>query len=232
MGSRARSSFKPTASGAARRRLAGCVAFVAAALGLAGFGGSALADQPVRILAFGDSLTAGTGLNPDEIFPARLQARLKADGIDAVVLNGGFFGDTTGGGRARLKWSLKDKPQYAIVELGVNDALRGVAPSVAEANLDTILARLRDAHVKVLLAGMRAPANWGREYQVAFEAIYPRLAAKYDVPLYPFFPDDVAADSALTSGGDLHPTAHGVETVVARIAPAVERLIGPGQPGG
>jgi acyl-CoA thioesterase I len=191
------------------------------------FAAAAEADPPVRILAFGDSLTAGYGLAPEDAFPVKLQARLNADGFDAVVLNGGFSGDTTAGGRSRVKWSLKDKPQYAIVELGANDALRGIAPAVAEANLDNILARFRDAHVKVLLAGMRAPSNWGTQYETRFDAIYPRLAKKYGVPLYPFFLDGVVLDPALNQGDGLHPTARGVDTIVARIAPAVERLIGP-----
>lgn len=198
----------------------------------AGVARPAAAAQPVRILAFGDSLTAGYGLAPDQAFPTTLQARLRADGVDAVVLNGGITGDTTAGGLSRLKWSLQDKPQYAIVELGANDALRGIAPAVAEGNLDKILARLRDANVKVLLAGMRAPANWGKQYQLQFDAIYPRLAAKYHVPLYPFFLDGVALDPALNQGDGLHPTARGVEVIVARIAPAVERLIGPRKAGG
>lgn len=220
-----------TAPGVARRygvrlrRLVNCAAILAALLCFEGFSGSARADQPVRILAFGDSLTAGYGLAPEDTFPVKLEARLKADGFDADVVNGGFSGDTTAGGLSRIKWSLKDQPQFAIVELGANDALRGIAPTVAEANLDKILARLRAAHVKVLLAGMRAPANWGSRYQTQFDAIYPRLAAKYGVPLYPFFLDGVALDPSLNQADGLHPTARGVDVIVARIAPAVERLI-------
>jgi len=209
------------------RRLVNWGAIPALLLCTVCFAGAAEADPPVRILAFGDSLTAGYGLAPEDAFPAKLQARLKADGFDAVVLNGGFSGDTTAGGRSRIKWSLKDKPQYAIVELGANDALRGIAPAVAEANLDNILARFRDAHVKVLLAGMRAPSNWGTQYETQFNAIYPQLAKKYGVPLYPFFLDGVVLDPALNQGDGLHPTARGVDVIVARIAPAVERLIGP-----
>jgi len=209
------------------RRLVNWGAIPAALLCVVGFAGAAGADQPVRILAFGDSLTAGYGLAPENAFPVKLQARLKADGFDAVVLNGGFSGDTTAGGVSRIKWSLKDKPQYVIVELGANDALRGIAPAVTEANLDTILARFRDARVKVLLAGMRAPSNWGAQYETRFDAIYPRLAKKFGVPLYPFFLDGVVLDPALNQGDGLHPTARGIDVIVARIAPVVERLIGP-----
>jgi len=227
------SSFMRMAPGVARRygvrvrRLVNWGAIPAALLCVVGFAGAAGADQPVRILAFGDSLTAGYGLAPENAFPVKLQARLKADGFDAVVLNGGFSGDTTAGGVSRIKWSLKDKPQYVIVELGANDALRGIAPAVTEANLDTILARFRDARVKVLLAGMRAPSNWGAQYETRFDAIYPRLAKKFGVPLYPFFLDGVVLDPALNQGDGLHPTARGIDVIVARIAPVVERLIGP-----
>ncbi len=213
--------------GVRARRLVNWGAIPAALLCVVGFAGAAGADQPVRILAFGDSLTAGYGLAPENAFPVKLQARLKADGFDAVVLNGGFSGDTTAGGVSRIKWSLKDKPQYVIVELGANDALRGIAPAVTEANLDTILARFRDARVKVLLAGMRAPSNWGAQYETRFDAIYPRLAKKFGVPLYPFFLDGVVLDPALNQGDGLHPTARGIDVIVARIAPVVERLIGP-----
>ncbi|MGH6968797.1 MAG: arylesterase [Stellaceae bacterium] len=218
--------------GGGLRRLVNSAAVLAALLCTVGFAGSPRAAPPIRILAFGDSLTAGYGLAHEDSFPARLEARLATDGFDAIVVNGGFSGDTTAGGLSRIKWSLKDKPQAAIVELGANDALRGIAPAVAEVNLDKLLARLRDAHVKVLLAGMRAPANWGRQYQTQFDAIYPRLAAKYGVPLYPFFLDGVALDPALNQGDGLHPNARGVAVIVGRIAPAVERLIGPRHPGG
>jgi acyl-CoA thioesterase-1 len=218
--------------GVSRWRPVNRIAVAAALLCLVGIVEPASATQPIRILAFGDSLTAGYGLAPEDVFPVKLQARLRADGFDAVVLNGGFSGDTTAGGLSRVKWSLKDKPQYAIVELGANDALRGIAPAVTEANLDKILARFRDAHVKVLLAGMRAPANWGVRYQKTFDAIYPHLAAKYGVPLYPFFLDGVALNPTLNQIDGLHPTARGVDVIVDHIAPAVEKLIGPRKAGG
>lgn len=179
----------------------------------------------MTLLAFGDSLTSGYGVPSEDTFPVKLAARLEADHFSVRVLNGGFSGDTTAGGLARMKWSLKDKPQYALVELGANDALRGIAPAAAEANLDKILARFRDAGVRVLLVGMQAPANWGPDYKRQFDAIYPRLAKKYGVPLYPFFLDGVALDPSLTQGDGLHPNARGVEIIVARIAPAVEKLL-------
>ncbi len=178
----------------------------------------------------GDSITAGFGLAPEDALPARLEARLKADGFDATVTNAGVSGDTTAGGAARLDWVLGDHPQFALVELGANDALRGLDPSEAEKNLDRILAGLAAAHVPTLLIGMRAPGNWGRDYQHDFDAIYPRLAEKYHVALYPFILDGVALDPALNQGDGLHPNAKGVAVVVERLAPAVERLLkGPGK---
>jgi acyl-CoA thioesterase-1 len=178
-----------------------------------------------RILAFGDSLTAGYGVAPDQAFPAQLQARLKADGYDLVVDNGGVSGDTTADGLARLDWSLADHPDVALVELGANDMLRGLDPKQAAANLDAILARLKAAKVKVLLLGMRSVTNWGADYQQSFDAIYPALAKKYDVPLYPFFLDGVALDPKLNQGDGLHPKPAGVAVIVARVAPLVERLL-------
>lgn len=180
-----------------------------------------------RILALGDSLTAGYGLPPGESFPAQLQAKLAADGFPAEVINAGVSGDTTAGGLARLNWALGDKPQYALVELGANDMLRGLDPGEAYANLDKILARLKGAQVQTLLLGMRAAANWGPAYRHSFDAIYPKLAAKWQVPLYPFFLAGVALDPKLTQADGLHPNAQGVAVIVARLAPAVERLIAP-----
>ena len=140
-----------------------------------------------HILAFGDSLTAGYGVAPQDAFPVRLAARLKADGYVAEVTNAGISGDTTSGGLARLDWTLTDHPDIVLLELGANDALRGIDPKLARANLDAMLARLTAAHIKVLLIGMEAPGNWGADYQKSFDAIYPDLAKKYGVPLYPFF---------------------------------------------
>jgi len=181
-----------------------------------------------RILAFGDSLTAGFGLAPDQAFPERLAARLKADGYDVTVANGGVSGDTTADGVARLDWAMADHPEIVLLELGANDMLRGIDPGVTEKNLTAILTQLRAAPAKVLLIGMKAPVNWGPDYEHAFDAIYPGLAKRFDVPLYPFFLDGVALDPKLNQGDGLHPNAAGVDIIVDRIVPAVERLIGKG----
>jgi len=173
----------------------------------------------------GDSITAGLGLAPEDAIPARLEARLKADGFDVAVINAGVSGDTTAGGAARIGWVLGDQPQFALVELGANDALRGLDPGEAEKNLDTILARLAAAKVKTLLIGMLAPGNWGHDYQLQFDAIYPHLAQKYHVPLYPFILDGVALDPALNQADGLHPNEKGVAVIVARLAPIVENLL-------
>lgn len=183
--------------------------------------------QPV-IWAFGDSLTAGYGLPPAQGFTARLQAALRRSGVAATVRNGGVSGDTARQGRARLAWGLRGlgtKPDLVILELGANDMLRGLPPARTEAELDRILAELSRRRIPVLLAGMRAAPNLGSAYARAFEGLYPRLAAKYRVPLYPFFLDGSAGDRALTQGDGLHPNARGVETIVARILPAVKRAL-------
>jgi acyl-CoA thioesterase I len=179
-----------------------------------------------RILAFGDSLTAGYGLAPDQAFPVQLASRLKSDGYDVTVINAGVSGDTSADGLARLDWALGDHPDVVLVEFGANDMLRGLDPKRAAANLDAILAKLKAAKLKVLLLGMQAASNWGAEYKKSFDAIYPALAEKYAVPLYPFFLDGVALDPKLNQGDGLHPTAAGVAVIVGRTAPAVERLLG------
>jgi len=179
----------------------------------------------MRILALGDSITAGYGLPPEEALPVKLEQRLKTDGFDVSVINGGVSGDTTAGGLARLDWALGDHPQYAIVALGANDALRGLDPAQADVNLDKILARLQAAGVKALLVGMRAPTNWGRTYQTQFDAIYPKLAAKYNVPLYPFLLEGVALDAKYNQGDGLHPNPAGVALIVEHLAPLVEAML-------
>ena len=183
------------------------------------------AQAATRILALGDSLTAGFGLSPQESFPVRLQAKLGAAGIDAQVVNGGVSGDTSAGGLARLDWALADHPDVVLVELGANDALRGIDPRLTYANLDKILTRLKAAGAKVMLLGMRAPPNWGRRYQAQFDAIFPDLATKHHVPLYPFFLDGVALDPTLNQSDGLHPTARGVDIITERIAPLVAHLV-------
>lgn len=183
------------------------------------------APSGLRILAFGDSLTAGYGLPEADAFTTRLQAALAAHGIRAMVLDGGVSGDTTAGGLARLDWALGDRPDLVILELGANDALRGIDPATARANLDAMLAKLRAAGVPVLLAGMLAPPNLGPDYAAAFNPIYPELAAKYGVPLYPFFLDGVARDPALNQADGIHPNAAGVRVIVGRLLPLLIKTI-------
>src|SRR5205823_11906760 len=149
------------------------------------------------ILAFGDSITAGFGLPQQEAFPARLEAKLRADGLAVHVVNAGNSGDTTADGLGRLDWALAEKPDIVILELGANDALRGLDPAVVRANLDTMIEKVRASGAKVLLAGMQAPSNFGVEYQQAFNRIYPELAEAHRVALVPFVLDGVALDPQL-----------------------------------
>ncbi|MDR6291952.1 arylesterase [Inquilinus sp. 2KB_12] len=198
---------------------------MALVFGLAvGSAGQAQAEA-IRILALGDSLTAGLGLSEADAFTTQLEAALKAQGYDVRVLNAGVSGDTTAGGLDRLDWALADKPDLALVELGANDMLRGVDPTAVRANLDKILARLGDAKIPTLLAGMLAAPNLGPAYGAAFDAIYPDLAKAHGVPLYPFFLDGVAAQAALNQADGMHPNAAGVKVIVDRITPAVVSLI-------
>lgn len=204
-------------------RLALAVILSVAGMGIGGI--SAAEAQTLRLVALGDSLSAGYGLAGNEAFPARLQAALKAKGHDVVIENAGVSGDTTSAGLARLDWSVPEGTQGVILELGANDALRGLDPAVAEASLDAILARLKERGIPVLLAGMRAPPNMGAAYKERFESIYPRLADKYGVPLYPFFLDGVAGQARLNLPDGIHPTAEGVDAIVERMLPAVEAFI-------
>jgi acyl-CoA thioesterase-1 len=186
---------------------------------------AAAADKLVTIVALGDSLTAGLGLDSKDAFPARLQAALAAKGIAATIVDAGVSGDTTSGGLARLDWSVPAGTDGVILELGANDALRGVDPKVPRAALEAILGRLKARGIPVLLCGMLSPPNLGADYARAFNAIYPDLARTYDAILYPFFLDGVVADRKLNQGDGLHPTAAGVDVIVARILPKVEQLI-------
>jgi acyl-CoA thioesterase I len=183
------------------------------------------AETPVKIVALGDSLTAGLGLPGKDGFAPRLQAALAAKGIAAEVVNAGVSGDTAADGLARLDWSVPPDTDAVILELGANDMLRGIKPEVTRQALNEILHRLAERHVAVLLCGMRAAPNLGADYAAAFERIYPELAAQYGVPLYPFFLDGVAADLKLMQHDGLHPTAAGVDGIVARILPQVEELV-------
>jgi acyl-CoA thioesterase I len=183
------------------------------------------AAPPVRIVALGDSLTAGYGLPAKDGFVPRLQAALTAKGIPAEVANAGVSGDTASDGLARLDWSVPDGTDAIIVELGANDMLRGLNPAVTRDVLDTILRRLAQRHIAILLCGMRAAPNLGPEYGHAFDSIYPDLATKYGALLYPFFLDGVAGNRTLDQSDGLHPNAAGVGIIVERIFPKVEELI-------
>jgi acyl-CoA thioesterase-1 len=183
------------------------------------------ADRPMRIVALGDSLTAGLGLPAQDAFPAKLQAALKAKGHAVTIANAGVSGDTASGGLERLNWSVPDGTDGVILELGANDALRGLDPALTEKALAAILDKLAARHVPVLLAGMKAPRNLGSDYTARFDAIYPALASTHPVVFYPFFLEGVATDPHLNQGDGLHPTAAGVDVIVARILPQVEELI-------
>ena len=182
------------------------------------------AAGPHKLVAFGDSLTAGYGLAREDSFPVRLEAALKESGLDVTVVNAGVSGDTTTGGLSRLDWAVPEGTEAVIVELGANDGLRGIDPKVTEANLDAVLSRLKGRGVAVLLAGMLAPPNLGKDYGAEFNALYPRLAERHGVAFYPFFLDGVAADPDLNQDDGIHPTADGVEVIVERILPYVRRL--------
>lgn len=192
-------------------------------LGICGAISSAVAES-FKVVGFGDSLMAGFGLGPDEGFTQKLEAALRAKGHDATVANAGVSGDTSSGGLSRLDWSVPDGTHLVILELGANDMLRGVSPDITRNNLDAMLAKLKQRKIAVLLAGMRAAPNLGADYQNGFDAIFPELAEKYGVPLYPFFLDGVAGEPALQLDG-LHPNARGVDLMVERILPAVEKAI-------
>jgi acyl-CoA thioesterase-1 len=186
---------------------------------------AAATAEPYRIVGFGDSLMAGYGLDAGQSFPEKLEKALREKGHDVVIAKAGVSGDTTSGGLSRLDWSVPDGTQLVILELGANDMLRGIGPDITEKNLDAMLARLDERNIPVLLAGMRAAPNLGPDYQSAFDAIYPRLAERYGVALYPFFLDGVAADRAFLLEDGMHPNAAGIDRMVERMLPAVEKLI-------
>ena len=216
----------------ARRRVFNAWPPLAAALlglGLAAAGARAAAPSPV-IVDFGDSLTAGYGLMPEQAFPARLEAWLHQHGVAARVVNAGVSGDTTAGGLARLDWALADKPDLMILALGANDALRGIDPATVRDNLDKMVQKIEARGAKVLLLGMLAPPNWGAAYQRDFDRIYPDLARQRHVPLYPFFLEGVAMKPSLNQPDGLHPNAEGVAVLVGHIGPLVAGLVA--RPGG
>jgi acyl-CoA thioesterase-1 len=186
--------------------------------------GSAQA-RTVKLVALGDSLTAGYQLPADAAFPAKLETALRAKGYDVAVANAGVSGDTTAGGLARLDWSVPDGTDAVIVELGANDMLRGFDPAMTQRTLATIIERLQARHMKVMLAGMLANPTLGRDFKAQFDAIYPELAQKYGIILYPFFLDGVAAQPGMQLADGLHPSVAGVDVIVARILPSVEALL-------
>jgi len=184
------------------------------------------ATKPVRLVVLGDSLSAGLGLPAQAAFPQKLQKSLQAKGIAVDITNAGVSGDTSSGGRDRLDWSVPDGTDGVIVELGANDALRGVDPDLTRAALTDIVQRLKARKIAVMLCGMLAPPNYGADYAARFNSIYPDLAKKFDVPLYPFFLDGVAADAKLNQADGIHPTAEGVDIIVANIMPTAEAFLG------
>jgi acyl-CoA thioesterase-1 len=183
------------------------------------------AAAPIRVLAFGDSLTAGYGLPARDGFVPRLEAALKARGHDVQVINGGVSGDTTADGLARLDWSLAEKPDVAILELGANDGLRGLDPKLTYANLDQILTRFEQAKIPVLFTGMLAPPNFGRAYGDSFADTFKRLAERHKARFYPFFLEGVAGQPGLNQPDGLHPNKEGVTVLVEKLAPHVEDLL-------
>jgi acyl-CoA thioesterase I len=213
------------AKGAARLRLMTMLLALFACL-LAAFSPAAdAADRPLRIIAFGDSLTAGYGLPASASFPAQLQKALEMTGRKIVIENAGVSGDTTQAGLDRLDWSIGDGIDGVIVALGANDALRGLDPAQTRSALVQIIVRLKARKIPVMLAGMRAPPNMGADFQQRFDSIFPDLAREHGLILYPFFLDGVAGRRELNQNDGIHPTADGIKLIVERILPSVERFI-------
>ncbi len=188
---------------------------------------SSTSDTRPRIVAFGDSLTAGLGVQTDESYPAQLQRRLDALGYAYRVINAGVSGDTTAGGLRRVSWILNNKPHLVILELGANDGLRGLSIDQTTHNLREIIQRLREAGVRILLAGMKLPPNYGHDYITQFEAIYPSLAKEYHLPLIPFFLEGVGGSRSLNQADGIHPTQKGYELVVEQVLKALSPLLKP-----
>jgi acyl-CoA thioesterase I len=200
-------------------------AVLAAIVGLFLAGITQAADTPIKIVALGDSLTAGYNLPASAAFPVKLERALRAKGHVVEVVNAGVSGDTASGGLARLDWSVPNDTAAVIVELGANDMLRGLDPKVTQRALEEIVRRLTERRIAVLIAGMRAIPNLGINFANGFEPIYPEIASKYDALLYPFFLDGVAGDAKLNQRDGLHPTAAGIDVIVGGILPKTEELI-------
>lgn len=192
---------------------------------MAASGAALAADRPVRIVALGDSLSAGFGLPASAAFPTRLEQALKAKGLAVDIANAGVSGDTASGGLSRLNWSVPEGTDAVILELGANDMLRGVDPQLTRKAIETIVRTLKGRRIEVLLAGMRAPPNLGADYRRAFDAIFPDLASAYGLVFYPFFLDGIAADPKLNQRDGIHPTQAGIDIIVARILPKAEELV-------
>jgi acyl-CoA thioesterase-1 len=184
------------------------------------------ADGPVKMVVLGDSLSAGYGLPSGAAFPEKLTVALKAKGIAVDMINAGVSGDTASGGLGRLDWSIPEGTDAVILELGANDALRGLDPALTKKALDAALTKLKDRKITVLLAGMYAPRNMGPDYAKSFDGMYPELAAAHGAILYPFFLEGVAGDAKLNQPDGMHPTAAGIDVIVKNILPKVEELIG------
>lgn len=202
---------------------AACAAQLAALV--AALPATAQTARPVTIVALGDSLTAGYQLPPADAFPVKLQAALRAKGIAVTVENAGVSGDTSSGGLERLDWAVGDGVDAVILELGANDALRGIDPAITRRNLEAIIAKLKERNIPILLTGMIAPPNMGSTYGAAFNPIFPDLAAKHGLIFDPFFLEGVAAERDLNLADGMHPNGRGVDVIVRRILPKVEELI-------
>ena len=186
---------------------------------------AAVREDRLRIVAFGDSLTSGLGVAQEEAYPAQLQRRLEAAGYRYRVINAGVSGETTAGGLRRVEWVLNSKPAIVILELGANDGLRGIDPAHTRSNLEAIIRRLQAAGVTVILAGMKLPPNYGKDYTDRFAAIYPELARKYHVPLMPFFLEGVAAREAMNQADGIHPTEAGYRAIVENLFKALQPFL-------
>ena len=181
--------------------------------------------ETISLIGFGDSLMAGYQLPPEDAFPARLEKALKEKGFDVTIANAGVSGDTSSGGLARIDWSVPDGTKGVILELGANDALRGIPPEETRKNIEAMIARLKDRGIAVLLAGMMAPPNMGADYAARFNPIYPELAEKHGLELYPFFLDGVVTEAKLKLEDGMHPNGDGVGVMVERALPVVERFL-------
>ncbi len=209
--------------------LVGCAVLVASAVAASRPYSTAWgAQSPTAartIVAFGDSLTSGLGVPLEEAYPARLERRLRTEGYTFRVMNAGVSGETTAGGLRRVDWVLQSRPEIAIVELGANDGLRGLPPSLVRANLAQIIERFQAAGASVILAGMKVPPNYGPAYSRDFAGVFPDLAARYRVPLIPFFLEGVAGVSTLNQADGLHPTSEGYAVIVDRLWPILRPIL-------